>query len=60
MRVHLAPEDAGASDERLRSDFAALGDTMQMNWQLHDAHKKLRMLIMVSRIGHCLHDLLFR
>jgi formyltetrahydrofolate deformylase len=31
-----------------------------MNWQLHDAHKKPRMLIMVSKIGHCLNDLLFR
>jgi formyltetrahydrofolate deformylase len=48
------------SDEQLRGDFAALGDTMQMNWQLHDAHKKPRMLIMVSKIGHCLNDLLFR
>ena len=33
---------------------------MQMNWQLHDAHKKPRMLMMVSKIGHCLNDLLFR
>ena len=60
MRVHFSLEDAGISDQQLRSDFAALGDTMQMNWQLHDAHKKPRMLIMVSKIGHCLNDLLFR
>ena len=31
-----------------------------MNWQLHDAHKKPRMMLMVSKIGHCLNDLLFR
>ena len=60
MRVHFSLEEAGVSDGQLRSDFAALGDTMQMNWQLHDAHKKPRMLIMVSKIGHCLNDLLFR
>src|SRR6476469_2765215 len=60
MRVHFSLEDAGIGDQQLRADFAALGDTMQMNWQLHDAHKKPRMLIMVSKIGHCLNDLLFR
>jgi formyltetrahydrofolate deformylase len=33
---------------------------MQMNWQLHDAARKPRVLLMVSKIGHCLNDLLFR
>jgi formyltetrahydrofolate deformylase len=33
---------------------------MQMNWQLHDAQKKPRVMLMVSKIGHCLNDLLFR
>jgi formyltetrahydrofolate deformylase len=60
MRVHFSLEDVGISDEQLRANFALLGGTMQMNWQLHDAHKKPRMLIMVSKIGHCLNDLLFR
>jgi formyltetrahydrofolate deformylase len=60
MRVHFSLEDPGVSDALLRSEFATLGDSMQMNWQLHDAHKKPRMLIMVSKIGHCLNDLLFR
>ena len=60
MRVHFALEDGGIADAALRSEFAVLGDSMQMNWQLHDAHKKPRMLIMVSKIGHCLNDLLFR
>lgn len=60
MRVHFALENGDSSDVILHSDFARLGDSMQMNWQLHDAHKKPRMLIMVSKIGHCLNDLLFR
>jgi formyltetrahydrofolate deformylase len=60
MRVHFSLEDRSVSDALLRSEFATLGDSMQMNWQLHDAHKKPRMLIMVSKIGHCLNDLLFR
>ncbi|GAC1321168.1 MAG: formyltetrahydrofolate deformylase [Collimonas sp.] len=60
MRVHFSSEDATVTDERLRAEFSALGGTMQMHWQLHDAHKKPRMMLMVSKIGHCLNDLLFR
>src|SRR6202041_1063871 len=29
-------------------------------WQLHDKAARVRTLIMVSRLGHCLNDLLFR
>ena len=31
-----------------------------MAWQLHDQAARIRTLIMVSRLGHCLNDLLFR
>ena len=31
-----------------------------MSWQLHDDATRIRALIMVSRLGHCLNDLLFR
>ncbi|MDB5763263.1 MAG: Formyltetrahydrofolate deformylase [Herminiimonas sp.] len=60
MRVHFSAEDTSVGDGILRSDFSALAATMQMNWQLHDARKKPRMMLMVSKIGHCLNDLLFR
>jgi formyltetrahydrofolate deformylase len=33
---------------------------MQLNGQLHDAAYKPRVMLMVSKIGHCLNDLLFR
>jgi len=60
MRVHFSADDGSVADKTLRDRFAALAATMQMNWQLHDAHKKPRMMLMVSKIGHCLNDLLFR
>jgi formyltetrahydrofolate deformylase len=60
MRVHFAAEDERITDVVLRADFATLAATMQMNAQLHDAHHKPRMMLMVSKIGHCLNDLLFR
>ena len=60
MRVHFALEDAGIGDAALRASFAALCDAMQMTGQLHDARVKPRVMLMVSKIGHCLNDLLFR
>ncbi|WP_332861913.1 formyltetrahydrofolate deformylase [Janthinobacterium svalbardensis] len=64
MRVHFALEDGAVSDAQLRSDFAALSQVMQLNGQfhgqLHDARVKPRVMLMVSKIGHCLNDLLFR
>lgn len=60
MRVHFVLEDSAMSDTSLRADFANLGDGLQMNWQLHDARHKPRIILMVSKIGHCLNDLLFR
>jgi formyltetrahydrofolate deformylase len=60
MRVHFAAEDAAVADAALRADFAELADTLRLEWHLHDAHRKPRVLLMVSKIGHCLNDLLFR
>jgi formyltetrahydrofolate deformylase len=60
MRVHFSAENPEVGDTALRSQFAMLGASMQMNWQLNDARKKPRMTLMVSKIGHCLNDLLFR
>ena len=60
MRVHVALEDASVSDAALRAAFDALCAAMGMTGQLHDARVKPRVLIMVSKIGHCLNDLLFR
>jgi formyltetrahydrofolate deformylase len=60
MRVHFSLDDGAVEDSVLRADFAALCDAMQMTGQLHDASVKPRVMLMVSKIGHCLNDLLFR
>jgi formyltetrahydrofolate deformylase len=31
-----------------------------MTWQLHDASRRTRAMVMVSKFGHCLNDLLYR
>ena len=60
MRVHFSLEDSQISYAALSAEFSQLAETMQMEWQLHDAHHKPRVMLMVSKIGHCLNDLLFR
>ena len=59
MRVHFAVPP-GAQLLRLRGDFAQVAQAHQMSWQLHDAAARARTLVMVSGLGHCLNDLLFR
>ena len=60
MRVHFVADEPNFNEAALRAAFAVVGDSMKMNWQLNDAAKKPRMMLMVSKIGHCLNDLLFR
>ena len=51
---------AGEPDEALREGFGTLATSMQMTWELHSANARLPTVIMVSKLGHCLNDLLFR
>jgi formyltetrahydrofolate deformylase len=44
----------------IRDAIGALAASMQMKWQLHEAQARLRTVLMVSKLGHCLNDLLFR
>ncbi len=60
MRVHFALEEDSVGDALLRENFNALCVQMGMSGQLHDAKAKPRVMLMVSKIGHCLNDLLFR
>lgn len=59
MRVHFADEE-GASSESWRARFASLADEYAMRWELHEADHRPRVLVAVSREGHCLNDLLYR
>lgn len=44
----------------LRERFAQLSELYTMEWSLREAAAPYRTLILVSRSGHCLNDLLFR
>ena len=57
MRVQFACPQAA---EALRSALADFAGGFSMQWQLHTARQPMRTVIMVSKEGHCLNDLLFR
>ncbi|MEE1755752.1 formyltetrahydrofolate deformylase [Streptomyces sp. SP18CS02] len=59
MRVHFSAE-APVTVDKLRAGFAAVGDSFRMDWQIHRADERMRVVLMVSKFGHCLNDLLFR
>lgn len=44
----------------LEAEFAPIADHFDMEWSLHDLSQRPRILIAVSRFGHCLFDLLHR
>ncbi|CAG9206367.1 Formyltetrahydrofolate deformylase [Paraburkholderia tropica] len=60
MRVHFQQVGGDPGLDGLRDAFAPLADEFGMRWELHDANVKPRVVLMVSKIGHCLNDLLFR
>ncbi|HEY2792683.1 MAG TPA: formyltetrahydrofolate deformylase [Micromonosporaceae bacterium] len=61
MRVQFGPIGGGPLDDTaLRAEFGLVAARFGMSWRLVDASVRPRVLIMVSRFGHCLNDLLFR
>jgi formyltetrahydrofolate deformylase len=60
IRLHFAVADPAIGLDELRQGFGPVAERYSMGWQLADAATPVRTLIMVSRFGHCLNDLLFR
>lgn len=46
--------------EELKRQFLPLADSFDMTWDICDAEVKPRILLVVSKIGHCLNDFLGR
>jgi formyltetrahydrofolate deformylase len=58
MRVQFACDLL--THEELSSQLKIFAEPFQMNWKLHDTTQPMRTVILVSKEGHCLNDLLFR
>jgi len=61
MRVHVETvPGAPVTYDSLYGGFAPVAAEFGMEWELHDTAVQPRALIMVSKAGHCLNDLLYR
>jgi len=61
MRVHVETvPGTAATQESLHGGFTPVAAEFGMEWELHDTAVQPRVLIMVSKAGHCLNDLLYR
>ena len=58
MRVQFACGQL--TQEDLQTQLNLFAQPFQMNWRLHALAQPMRTVIMVSKEGHCLNDLLFR
>lgn len=61
LRARFYPAHGEALDlPLLREEFARFAAEQDMEWAIHDAAERMRVLIMVSKFDHCLDDLLYR
>ncbi|MDJ1164595.1 formyltetrahydrofolate deformylase [Burkholderia gladioli pv. gladioli] len=59
--VFHASDAADTPDiDALRAEFAPIAERFQMQWAIHDADARPKVMILVSKLEHCLADLLFR
>jgi formyltetrahydrofolate deformylase len=58
MRVQFSCEQL--TFEELKLQLQHMAEPLQMQWSLHAKAQLMRTVIMVSKEGHCLNDLLFR
>lgn len=60
MRIVFGPGATTPSKGEFEKLFTAVAARFQMIWKLHDGNRKARLVILVSKFGHCLYDLLHR
>lgn len=60
MRVVFRPEGPMPRLEELESGFAPIAEEFGMRFEFHDTRVKPKVLLLVSKIPHCLTDLLAR
>lgn len=58
--LEAGPDGTGRPLEQVRAAFAPVAAPFDMTCDIHDERTKSRVLILVSKFGHCLNDLLYR
>ncbi|MDO6967132.1 formyltetrahydrofolate deformylase, partial [Rhizobium alvei] len=59
MRITFTSQE-GASIAEITEGFQPIAKKYGMTHEFHDGDAKMKVLLMVSRFGHCLNDLLYR
>ncbi|WP_153503799.1 formyltetrahydrofolate deformylase [Cumulibacter manganitolerans] len=59
-RVHTEFVGPVPGLDAIRRDFAGVAGEFAMQWQIVDVTRPMKTLVLVSKIAHCLNDLLFR
>jgi len=59
MRISFISQEGKTEDELVKG-FEPVAQRFMMDYQLHKSTEKMKVLVMVSRFGHCLNDLLYR
>lgn len=60
MRYEVLADSLPFDEQGLREAFAPIAEEFGMQWQVTDAQVPKRVVVMVSRLDHCLTDLLYR
>ncbi len=61
MRVEWELNDFLIPKEKIDDYFKTLiANRFQMNWELHFSDRKMKMAVMVSKVSHCLYDIIQR
>lgn len=58
--VFRPSSDARPVPEAIRSHFEPVAERFRMQWAMHDVRERAKVLLMVSKLDHCLRDLLYR
>jgi formyltetrahydrofolate deformylase len=60
MRCVFIPGALSPPKGDLEKRFSLIAQRFQMIWHMHDGSRRERVVILVSKLGHCLNDLLHR
>jgi len=60
LRIHFDVPPAPQNSDSLKNEFAPIAEKFRMNWNIHARKTRARLMLLVSKQGHCLNDLLFR
>ena len=60
QRIHFDTSDLRTDETSLRGAIAEVGERFAMSWRLEDPRRERRIAVFVTKVDHCLYDLLLR